>query len=153
MLRCCRAGAARRRSSARLLAGDAETGVTIMQMEAGLDTGPMLLERGRRSRPRETAGDAARSPRRHSAAQALLETLAQCRGRRAAAAAGRRRDLRGKIRKEEALIDWTRSAREIDRQVRAFNPWPVAETRWNGRQLRIWEATPLDRPPGPQQVR
>ena len=49
-----------------------------------------------------------------------------------------------KIRKEEARIDWTRTAIEIDRQVRAFNPWPVAETRWNGQQLRVWQATAID---------
>ena len=49
-----------------------------------------------------------------------------------------------KIRKEEAAIDWSRSAAEIDRQVRAFDPWPVAETRWNGQQLRVWEAMPID---------
>ena len=48
-----------------------------------------------------------------------------------------------KIRKEEALIDWSRTAIEIDRQVRAFNPWPIAETRWQGQQLRVWEAAPL----------
>ena len=47
-----------------------------------------------------------------------------------------------KIRKEEALIDWSRTAVEIDRQVRAFNPWPIAETRWKGQQLRVWEAVP-----------
>jgi methionyl-tRNA formyltransferase len=48
-----------------------------------------------------------------------------------------------KIRKEEGVIDWARSATEIARQVRAFNPWPVAETRWNGQQLRVLEAAPL----------
>ena len=45
-----------------------------------------------------------------------------------------------KISKEEALIDWSKSAIDIDRHVRAFNPWPIAETRWNGQQLRVWEA-------------
>lgn len=46
------------------------------------------------------------------------------------------------MRKEEGRIDWTRPAATIDRQVRAFNPWPVAETSWNGKQLRIWQAEP-----------
>ena len=45
-----------------------------------------------------------------------------------------------KISKAEAIIDWRSSAEQIERQVCAFNPWPVAETRWQGRQLRIWEA-------------
>jgi methionyl-tRNA formyltransferase len=49
-----------------------------------------------------------------------------------------------KLEKNEALIDWNRSASEIALQVRAFNSWPVAETRYQGRQLRIWEAVPLD---------
>ena len=57
-----------------------------------------------------------------------------------------------KIDKQEALIDWAHSARAIDRQVRAFNPWPIAETRWQGQQLRVWEAGPeeaaSDAPPG-----
>ena len=61
------------------------------------------------------------------------------------ARAGRRSRADGatyaaKIRKEEAVIDWSGPADEIARQVRAFNPWPVAETRWRGQQLRIWEA-------------
>ncbi len=49
-----------------------------------------------------------------------------------------------KILKEEARIDWQQSAIQIDRQVRAFNPWPIAETLLSGKQLRIWQATVLD---------
>jgi methionyl-tRNA formyltransferase len=48
-----------------------------------------------------------------------------------------------KIDKAEARIDWWRSAQEIDRQIRAFTPWPVAETLWHGQQLRVWDARPL----------
>jgi methionyl-tRNA formyltransferase len=48
-----------------------------------------------------------------------------------------------KIRKEEAVVDWRKSAVELDRQVRAFNPWPVAQTQWEGQQLRIWQANAL----------
>jgi methionyl-tRNA formyltransferase len=51
-----------------------------------------------------------------------------------------------KIDKSEAMIDWRRSAEEISRQVRAFNPWPMAETRFKGEQLRIWDAEPLEAP-------
>jgi methionyl-tRNA formyltransferase len=51
-----------------------------------------------------------------------------------------------KIDKAEALIDWRKSAEELDRQVRAFIPWPVAETRLDGEQVRIWEAEPLESP-------
>jgi len=134
-------------------AGDAETGVCIMQMEAGLDTGPMLLARHTPIGDRETAGE-------------LHDRLATLGGEAVVAAIEAWRSGRiapvpqplegatyaAKIRKEEALIDWSRGADEIDRQVRAFNPWPVAETRWLGRQLRVWMARPVDAgrsaPPG-----
>jgi methionyl-tRNA formyltransferase len=127
-----------------ILAGDAETGVAIMQMEAGLDTGPVLLERRTGIGDRETA---ATLHDRLAAlgGKALLETLeivasgsARPQPQPASGAT-----YASKIHKEEALIDWTRSARDLDRQVRAFTPWPVAESLWNGRQLRIWEAMPL----------
>ena len=136
-----------------ILAGDGETGVTIMKMDAGLDTGPVLLERRTPIGERETAGE-------------LHDRLATLGGEAVVAAieawnSGRiapvPQPLEGatyaaKIRKEEALIDWSRSAEEIDRQVRAFNPWPVAETRWLDRQLRVWMARPVgggrEGPPG-----
>lgn len=128
-----------------ILAGDSSTGVTIMQMDAGLDTGPMLFERATPIGEREIAGTL---HDRLSAlgAAALLETLAAI---AAGTAAPRAQPAEGatyaaKIRKEEALIDWSKPAVEIDRQVRAFNPWPVAETRWQGQQLRIWEAAPVE---------
>lgn len=128
-----------------ILAGDTRTGVTIMQMDEGLDTGPMLLERTTGIGARETAASlhdrlAALGA---DALLAALDSLAagdlQPRVQPAAGAT-----YATKLRKEEALIDWTRSAIEIDRQVRAFNPWPIAETRWNGRQLRIREAAAIE---------
>jgi methionyl-tRNA formyltransferase len=128
-----------------IAAGDAESGVTIMQMEAGLDTGPMLLARAVAIDARETA--ASLHDRLASlGAQALLDALdAIAQG----AATPRAQPAEGvthaaKIRKEEAAIDWSRPAAEIDRQIRAFDPWPVAETRWKGQQLRIWQAMPID---------
>lgn len=127
-----------------VLAGDRSTGITIMQMDAGLDTGPMLLERETPIGERETAGSL---HDRLSAlgAEALLEALDAI---AAGTSTARAQPSEGatyapKIRKEEALIDWSRPAAEIDRQVRAFNPWPIAETRWKGQQFRIWEAAPL----------
>jgi methionyl-tRNA formyltransferase len=126
-----------------VLAGDRATGITIMQMDAGLDTGPMLLEHATPIGERETAGSV---HDRLSAlgAEALLEALDSI---AAGTAAARAQPTEGstyapKIRKEEARIDWSRPATEIDRQIRAFNPWPIAETRWKGQQLRIWEAAP-----------
>lgn len=127
-------------------AGDEETGVTIMQMDVGLDTGPMLLERVTPIGARETAATLHDRLARLGA-EAVLEAIEAI---AAGTATPRAQPEQGvtyaaKIRKEEALIDWSRSATEIDRQVRAFNPWPIAETRWNGQQLRVWEAVPLDK--------
>jgi methionyl-tRNA formyltransferase len=51
-----------------------------------------------------------------------------------------------KILKKEANIDWSQSAQQIDRQIRAFNSWPVAQTLWQDKMLRIWQATVLDSP-------
>jgi len=125
-----------------ILAGDAATGVTIMQMDAGLDTGPMLLRRATPIDPRETGGTLHDRLARLGA-QAIVEAIDQWQ-------AGRLQptpqpvdgaSYAPKIRKEEGRIDWSQPAVAIDRQVRAFNPWPVAETRWADRQLRIWSAT------------
>ena len=134
-------------------AGDRETGVTIMQMDAGLDTGPMLLVRRMPIAERETAGTL------HDrlavlGAEAVVEAIDAWRDGRIAPepqpAAGA--SYARKIERHEAAIDWTRNAVALDRQVRAFDPRPVAETTWSGNQLRIWEATPLprtiDAPPG-----
>jgi methionyl-tRNA formyltransferase len=124
-----------------VLAGDAQTGVSIMQLDAGLDTGPVYAER---TVPIGAATNAAQLAQTLSAlgAQTLLETLD----------AVERSHLRPqpqstagitvapKIDKQEARIDWLRDAAHVSRQVRAFNPWPVAETRWQQQQLRIWDA-------------
>lgn len=128
-----------------LLAGDEVTGVTIMQMDAGLDTGPMLIERATPIESTDTSGTL-HDRLAQMGADALREALEGISNGtltpRAQPAEGA--TYAAKIRKEEARIDWTRTAIEIDRQVRAFNPWPVAETRWNGQQLRIWQATAID---------
>jgi methionyl-tRNA formyltransferase len=128
-----------------LLAGDAFTGVTIMKMDAGLDTGPMLLLRQTDIGARETSGQL------HDrlavlGAQAVVDAIDGWTAGRIAPVAqpAEGATYAAKIRKEEALIDWAQSAAAIDRQVRAFNPWPVAETRWRGQQLRIWEATAVN---------
>jgi methionyl-tRNA formyltransferase len=124
-----------------LLAGDAKTGVTIMRMEAGLDTGPML---GASEIP-IGAHDTAKSLHDRLAAlgaELIVETLAAVErgGAREAPQPADGVTYAGKIHKAEALIDWHLDAEGIGRQVRAFNPWPIAETRLNGAQLRIWEA-------------
>ena len=118
-----------------ILAGDAETGVTIMQLDAGLDTGPMLLERRRpigiarhRRRP---ARRAVRARRRGAARGASTVSPPARSGRAPQPAAGR--ELRAQDRKVRgaARLD-ARAPSQLDRQVRAFNPWPMAETRFAG---------------------
>ncbi|MCC7462715.1 MAG: methionyl-tRNA formyltransferase [Gammaproteobacteria bacterium] len=132
-----------------ILAGDAVTGVTLMQMDAGLDTGPILAQRTLSIAPRSTAGEL------HDALAALgAAMLAPLIAELAAGrCAPRPQPIAGvshaaKLEKSAARIDWTGSALSIDRQVRAFNPWPVAETRHDGEQLRIWRALPLPAVPG-----
>ena len=126
-----------------ILAGDTRTGVTIMKMDAGLDTGPMLLVRPIDIGSRENAGSL------HDRLAALgaeaIVTAIDSWAAGSVVPVAQPPDgatYAAKIRKEEAVIDWSRAAGEIARQVRAFNPWPIAETRWQGQQLRIWEAEP-----------
>ena len=130
-----------------LLAGDPVSGVTIMRMEAGLDTGPMLLSR---SVPID-ARDSARSLQDKLASLGALLIEESLQALREGALAETPQPLEGatyapKIGKAEAPIQWERHAEEIARQVRAFNPAPVAETHFGGEQLRIWEAEALDAP-------
>jgi methionyl-tRNA formyltransferase len=128
-----------------LLAGDLNTGITIMRMEAGLDTGPMLAARSIEIGARDTAKTL------HDAlallgAELIVETLDALRDGScheiAQPAAGV--TYAEKISKREARIRWSQDSPSIWRQIRAFNPWPVAETRFKGEQVRIWEAEPLD---------
>ena len=127
-----------------ILAGDAQTGITIMQIEAGLDTGAILAQQ-------PVAIDAAaNSQQLHDqlsqlGADLLLATLQLAEDGKLDPKAQPAQGVTyaGKIDKAEARIDWWRSALEIDRQVRAFTPWPVAETAWHGQQLRVWEARPV----------
>lgn len=124
-----------------LLAGDAETGVCIMQMEAGLDTGPVLLSEGVAIDANDTTGSlhdrlAVLGGRLVVAALARLPLSAQKQSESGVTYAA-------KIDKAESLIDWARSALEIDRHVRAFNPFPGASTTLAEMTVKIWGATPV----------
>ncbi|MCP4996017.1 MAG: methionyl-tRNA formyltransferase [Gammaproteobacteria bacterium] len=124
-----------------LLAGDQETGITIMQMEAGLDTGPMLLTQSCTIEADDTGG------RLHDrlsglGAEALMAALP---GIIDGSTASQTQDdalanYASKLEKQESQIDWQQAAAGIDRQVRAFNPWPVAQTRFGEKVLRIWDS-------------
>jgi methionyl-tRNA formyltransferase len=124
-----------------ILAADTTTGITIMQMDAGLDTGPMLLVRPLPIGAHENGGQL-HDRLAALGADSIVAAVEQCLAGRLVAVRQPEdgASYAAKIRKQEAVIDWRQSAAQIDRQVRAFNPWPVAETRWQGQQLRIWEA-------------
>jgi methionyl-tRNA formyltransferase len=128
-----------------ILAGDSGTGISIMQLDAGLDTGPLLLQRRVEIRRSHTGGSL-RAELAALGADALLEALP---GVARATLEPRAQPAEGvtyapRIEKAEARIDWTRAAIQIERQVRAFNPEPIADTRLEGEQLRIFAATALD---------
>jgi methionyl-tRNA formyltransferase len=124
-----------------ILAGDSATGVTIMQLDQGLDTGPLLAQR-RVMIAEEIDAAQLQAQLAGQGAALLLETLAALEAGRARAEPqpGEGATYAHKIDKREARIDWTASAEAIARQVRAFNPWPVAETIWRDQRLRIWQA-------------
>jgi methionyl-tRNA formyltransferase len=128
-----------------ILAGDGTTGVTIMRLEPGLDTGPVYAA----ERVAIGAADTAASLGARLAscgAPLLLGVLAAVEAGTAAAVPQPADGVSyaRKIEKQEALIDWSLSAAALDRQVRALVPWPIAETRWRGAQLRIHVAEPLE---------
>ena len=125
-------------------AGDRVTGVFIMQMEEGLDTGPLFDCADTPIGDTETAAQL-HDRLAHLGAATLVATLARIERGTAQAHA---QDPAGacyarKLRKEEARIDWREPARTVHCKIRAFNPWPVAHTRFRGRSLRLWEVAPL----------
>ncbi len=135
-------------------AGDASTGVTIMQMDEGLDTGAML------AKAETPIGDDDTAATLHDrlaelGGRLLVETLALlARGDLTPQAQDKTHaSYAAKLKKEEARLDWNADAGLLARRVRAFNPWPVAHTTLDGQTLRLWHAhaengTPADQPPG-----
>ncbi len=124
-----------------LLAGDRETGITLMQMEAGLDSGPTLL----RESITIAAKDTTATVHDHLATlggKLIVGAMEQLQQGNLAATPQPNEGITyaAKISKAEAQIHWSLSAAEIERKVRAFNPFPVAQTRWRGETLRIWKA-------------
>ncbi len=122
-----------------LLAGDREGGVTIMGMEVGLDTGPLYLRRAIPLEDDET-GHSLHDKLAALGTSALLEVLP---GIADGSLTPELQDdalatYAEKLTKEEARIDWTRPAVELDRMIRAFDPWPVAQTRLGETTLRLW---------------
>jgi methionyl-tRNA formyltransferase len=124
-----------------LLAGDVQTGITLMQMDAGLDTGPLLSQAYLPIEPEMTAGEL-HDQLSLLGAKTLGESLPALLEQ---AITPQRQDntqacYAAKLNKTEAIMDWHQSALQLQRQVQAFNPWPVAQTVWNGQVLRVWRA-------------
>lgn len=129
-----------------ILAGDRESGVDLMRMEAGLDTGPVLLER-RTPISRDDTGGSLHDRLAMLGAEALAEGLRRTLAGEALVAAPQPEDgvtYAHKLDKAEAKIDFSRPALELERQVRAFDPWPVAEGEIAGEPLRIWAAHAIE---------
>ncbi|WP_028388164.1 methionyl-tRNA formyltransferase [Legionella fairfieldensis] len=124
-----------------ILHGDKQAGVTIMQMDVGMDTGDMLAEISCPILPEETAGSL-HDKLAQLAINPLLATLETLSCGRAIPKAqdDNLATYAKKIKKEEAAIDWYKSAVDIDRQIRAFNPWPIAYTKVGNEVLRIHRA-------------
>ena len=129
-----------------LLAGDSETGISIMQMDAGLDTGPVLQagqdahQRRRRRRRACTTGSPSWAP------ALIVEALAEVEAARAVSVSQPKLGMTyaRKIDKRETRLDWTRPATELERAVRAFRPAPGASTRAGGVELKIWRVRVVD---------
>ncbi|MFC3908949.1 methionyl-tRNA formyltransferase [Legionella dresdenensis] len=124
-----------------VLHGDSESGITIMQMDAGMDTGDSLLEVRCPLAGDETAGTL-HDKLAALAAEPLLAVLEQLADGKAEPKP-QAHDLAtyaGKISKDDALIDWTKTAIEIERRIRAFNPWPIAFTHAQDEVIRIHQA-------------
>ena len=124
-----------------ILAGDPETGVTIMQMEAGLDTGPMLAQRTVRIEPAATSA-ALHDALAPQGAELLLDVIAALESGTAKPQAQSTEGVSyaHKLEKREAVIDWSNDASTIARQVRGCNPWPTAQTSLAGLLIKIWQA-------------
>jgi methionyl-tRNA formyltransferase len=128
-----------------ILAGDRESGISIIQMDQGVDTGPVLKRASCPIHGDDTAG------RLHDrlaelGARTLVAVLAELRtgGLRPTPQDDARATYAPRIRKADATIDWHAHAEHIARQVRAFNPWPVARTTLAGEPLHVWTAVPLE---------
>lgn len=122
-------------------AGDIESGITIMQMDAGLDTGDILAIYPVKIGPFDSA-ETLHDQLADTGATAIVDVLANLDHfqKNRTAQQGELATYAKKISRNEANIDWTDSCSQIERRIRAFNPWPGAETMYDGIKLRIWQA-------------
>lgn len=128
-----------------ILAGDEQSGVTIMQMDVGLDTGDMLVIEPTPISRSDTAATL-HDRLAEIGARTVITALEQLQNGAAKPVAQDESQAcyAHKLSKEEAQLDWSRPAIELERQVRAFNPWPVAQSNYEGEVVRVWQARALD---------
>lgn len=128
--------------NAAILAGDEETGVTIMKMDAGLDTGPILAMKSIRIRRDDTA-DSVLQALSTLGANLLLETLPDYLSGKLTPNPQPREGATyaPMLKKQDGLLDFSRPALELERRVRAMNPWPGAWFEWNGNALKVARAS------------
>lgn len=128
-----------------ILAGDNETGITIMQMDAGLDTGDILSIARCPIHPVDTS-KTLHDQLAKLGADLLVTTLKQLTEKQITPVSqdNERACYAHKIEKSESLLDWSQPAEVLERKVRAFNPWPIAYTKMDDKNLRVWEARRVD---------
>ena len=133
--------------------GDTHSGASIMQMEAGLDSGPVLAQQAVPLAPDETA-QSLHDRLAPLGAELLMAMLPDWLAGRIDAQTQDEAlvTLAPQLRKQDGLIDWSLTADSIERQVRAYTPWPGSFTAWGGRQLKILEATVATGAAAPGQV-
>src|SRR5450830_1149265 len=134
-------------------AGDSESGVTVMRMEAGLDTGPMLLKVSTPITAEDTGGSL-HDRLAEMGPPAVIQAIA---GLAAGTLEGEVQDdslatYAHKLNKDEARLDWSRPAVELERLVRAFNPWPICHSTLNGEALKVLAATLADGKGAPGEI-
>lgn len=122
-----------------ILAGDARTGITIMQMDEGLDTGAMLYKTDCAISASDTS-ETLHEKLAVMGADAILHVLNHLTELKPEIQDNAQANYAQKIKKEEAVLDWQQSAQELDQKIRAFNPWPVA---FFANNIRVWQAKVL----------
>ena len=123
-----------------ILAGDRETGITIMQMDAGLDSGAMLLQKSLRIDNDDTAGSL-HDKLASLGAACVVDALSRLDTLKPEAQDSTQATYAAKLSKAEAALDWSRPADDLSRCVRAYNPVPGAHTVWDGKAIKIWQAS------------
>lgn len=130
-----------------IMAGDVRTGITIMQMDEGLDTGDSLLQIPCEIHANETSATLLTRLSEIGSA-AVIQVIEDIKANRLQPV---KQDVNlmthaVKIHKSQALINWELSAAQLDRNIRAFNPWPIAHSHLDGELVRIWQAKPIVQP-------